>query len=404
MAKKKNTRIPVNRESDDLIFAVCERFFQRITSGKSDEEVIDKKDKGGRRKRSVGAAAVAKEISEEFNRPDLTRERIYPLLWEAINRKYLTMNVPPEVKLQHQLIKEFDLRNHLDICNGDVTVANTIVGDIAEHVNEAAADEIIKLIDRVQKVKKDEAVAKGEDPDNVRVHLGFGAGYAAEEVAKRLSTRAGARAPKLTLHALTSGGHYIEGQQKAPTTYFSYFDGKVRDTQFIGMFAPTVVPADEFDILKRNPSFRSVYERRGEIDILVTSLATSEDEHCLLRQYCDFLIKGGFVGSDVLTSLEEQGWVGDVMFQPYSNTKAITSCPLKSVALFDFDELFKFSKLPNKYVVVTCGPCRGCQKRKTKAIRPLLEKPELRMWTHLIIDRTTAEELLGDSAKSESDK
>ena len=228
MAKKQSSRVHVNKESDDLIFAVCERFFQRITSDNADEESSDEKKKRGRRARSVGAAAVAKEISKEFNRPDLTRERIYPLLWEAINRKYLTMNVPPEVKLRHRLIQEFNLRERLDQTNGEVFVANTIVGDIAERVNEAAADEVIKLIDRVQKEKKDKAKAEGQDPNKVRVHLGFGAGYAAEEVAKRLSTRAGSKTPKLTLHALTSGGHYIAGQQKVPTTYFSFFDGKIK--------------------------------------------------------------------------------------------------------------------------------------------------------------------------------
>lgn len=397
MAKKQSSRVHVNKESDDLIFAVCERFFQRITSDNADEESSDEKKKRGRRARSVGAAAVAKEISKEFNRPDLTRERIYPLLWEAINRKYLTMNVPPEVKLRHRLIQEFNLRERLDQTNGEVFVANTIVGDIAERVNEAAADEVIKLIDRVQKEKKDKAKAEGQDPNKVRVHLGFGAGYAAEEVAKRLSTRAGSKTPKLTLHALTSGGHYIAGQQKVPTTYFSFFDGKVQDAEFVGMFAPTVVRSSEYDELKRNPSFKLVYSRRDEIDILVTSLATSEDKHCLLRQYYSYLYDKGLAADNVIEFLEKEGWVGDVMFQPYSKERAINSSPLKAVTLFDFNELRDFSQKPGKYVVVTCGPCRGCKKRKTKAIRPLLEKPELRMWTHLIIDRGTAEDLTADS-------
>ena len=64
------------------------------------------------------------------------------------------------------------------------------------------------------------------------------------------------------------------------------------------------------------------------------------------------------------------------------------------VTLFNFDELLKFSKEPGKHVVVTGGPCKTCQRSKAKAIRPLLENPELRLWTDLIIDRTTAEELL----------
>ena len=228
----------------------------------------------------------------------------------------------------------------------------------------------------------------------MRVHIGFGAGNAAEEVAKRLSTRASAKTPKLTLHALTSGGHYIAGQQKAPTTYFSYFESKLKDVEFVGMFTPTVVKNSEYEQLKQNPSVKSVYQRRDEIDIIVTSLGTSDDEHCLLREYYTHLYKEKLIEEDVIAKLQEEDWIGDVMFQPYSKTKPIVSPSHQMVTLFNFDELLKFSKEPGKHVVVTGGPCKTCKSSKAKAIRPLLENPELRLWTDLIIDRTTAEELL----------
>ncbi len=395
MAKKQNSRTPVSRESDDLIFAVCERFFSRIKSADAGEGEADEKKKKGRRARSGGAAAVAKEIAEEFNRPDLTRERIYPLLWEAINRDFLVMNAPLEVGLRTHLVQKYNLREHLDNVGGEVTVVNTPVGDISEHVNAAAADVIINLIDKVEREKKAKAKAEGRNVDEVRVNLGFGAGYAAEEVAKRLSTRASAKAPKLTLHALTCGGQYLAGQQKVPTTYFSYFEGKVRDANFIGMFAPTVVQNDQYDALKSNPSLQFAYSERDKIDILVTSLGTSVDAHCLLRQYYSHLKNNKLVNEDLLKSLESQGWVGDVMFQPYSNEKPIQAQSLRYVTLFDFEEMLAFSRRPGKYVVVTCAPCRGCQQRKTMALRPLLSNPDLRLWTHLVLDHGSAEELTG---------
>ena len=394
MAKKNQNHKSVDKEPDDLIFAVCERFFKRIVDTAKDNSDGEKKETRGRRDRAVGAAAVAAEISQEFNRSDINRERIYPLLWEAINREFLIMNVPAHVKLQDRIIKKFDLREYLDQRNGQVIVTNSSVGNLAEHVNTKAADVIISLIDLVNKKKKNQR--SNIDDDNDRVHLGFGAGYAAEKVAKRLSARVGSNMPKLTLHALTSGGQYLAGQQKAPTTYFSFFDGKVRDAKFIGMFTPTVVLGEEYGVLENNPSYRSVRNLRNDIDILVTSLAWAEDEHGLLRNYYSNLVENNLVKENVLDELKNEGWVGDVMFLPYSKEKAIESRILKSVTLFSFNELCEFSKKSDKYVVVTCAPCNDCNKKKTEAIRPLLENPNLRMWTHLIIDRPTAEELVGN--------
>ena len=176
MEKKKQSRLPVDQESDDLIFAVCERFFKRIVSAPKDN-VSGKKGDRGRRDRAIGAAAVAEEISKEFNRDDINRERIYPLLWEAINREFLVMNVPSHVKLQDKLIKKFKLRDYLDQNNGEIIVTNSSVGNLTEHVNSKAADVIISLIDLVSKEKKNQGLSG--DSDAARVHLGFGAGSAA---------------------------------------------------------------------------------------------------------------------------------------------------------------------------------------------------------------------------------
>lgn len=394
MEKKKQSRLPVDQESDDLIFAVCERFFKRIVSAPKDN-VSGKKGDRGRRDRAIGAAAVAEEISKEFNRDDINRERIYPLLWEAINREFLVMNVPSHVKLQDKLIKKFKLRDYLDQNNGEIIVTNSSVGNLTEHVNSKAADVIISLIDLVSKEKKNQGLSG--DSDAARVHLGFGAGSAAEKVAKKLSVRAGSNSPKLMFHALTSGGQYLEGQQKAPTTYFSFFDEEVHDAKFVGMFTPTAVLKEEFETLKHNPSYQFVRNLRHDVDILVTSLAWAEDKHGLLKKYYEDLIKYNLVRENVLEDLKKEGWVGDVMFLPYSTEKAIESQILRPVTLFNFNELCEFSKQPGKYVVITCSPCNDCNQRKTEAIRPLLENPNLRMWTHLIIDRPTAEDLVGES-------
>ena len=399
MTNKKQNHLPVDQEPDDLIFAVCERFFQRIVNASKNDVSKEKKNARGKRVKTVGAAAVADEISKEFNREDINRERIYPLLWEAINREFLVMNVPVHVKLRNRLIKKFNLSEYLETNNGDVVVTNSVVGNLSDHVNTKAADVIIKLIDQVNKTPKDQ-ISVG-DKNQRSVHLGFGAGYAAEKVAKKLSQRTGTDTPKLTLHALTSGGHYRAEKKKAPTTYFSFFDDKVCDASFVGMFTPTVVLKEEYETLKNNPSYRSVLKLRDDIDILVTSLAWAKDDDGLLKKYYKGLVDDKLVGEDVLQALEDEGWIGDVMFLPYSKEKPIESDILRPVTLFNFNELCDFAKRPGKYVVVTCAPCKDCGQTKTEAIRPLLENPKLRMWTHLIIDRSTAEKLVGSEFGSD---
>ncbi len=174
MTNKKQNRLSVDQEPDDLIFAVCERFFQRIVNASKNDVSKEKKDTHGRRVKTVGAAAVAEEISKEFNRDDINRERIYPLLWEAINREFLVMNVPVHVKLRDRLIKKFNLSEYLDTNNGDIVVTNSVVGNLSDHVNTKAADVIIKLIDQVNKTKKDQILVG--DHDQISVHLGFSAG------------------------------------------------------------------------------------------------------------------------------------------------------------------------------------------------------------------------------------
>ena len=387
----KQPRISVTEESDEFIYAVCESFFREMAP-RDDQNGNDASKPS---KRPKGAAtAVAESLAKEFNRSDLTREKIYPLLWEALRRRFLIMNAPVENDLRRQLIEKFDLDAHVNETKGDVAVVNVVGKNASQHVSATAADRIIKLIFQVQKEKEAKAIAEGKDPKDVRVHLGLGAGYAAMVLADRLSTRATVETPKLTLHALTPGGFYIAEQQNSPTAYFLRFTDKFVDVECLGMFSPPVVTTEFHSQLRRNPSLFSSYNRREEIDILVTSLASATDPHGLVRQYFEYLKTNGFIEEDVVQTLENEGWVGDVLFQPYSASRPIYPKSLRTVALFELDELVKFSKTPGKHVVVIGAPCNVCRTTKANALLPLLREPSLRLWTQLIIDREAVNQLL----------
>ncbi len=402
MARQKNQsnkppRIAVTKEPDELVYAAAETYFSTMQPDEEDDSAKVDGKKKGRAKATKGCATrAANDLKERFDRQDLTRERIYPLIWEAIRRKFVVMNAPIEENLSRQLIEKFDLAQHLEATNGAITVVNVVGNITSQHVGEAAADRIVNLIDKVRKEKEARAIANGEDPENVKVHLGLGAGFTAMTLADRLSTRFSAATPKLMLHALTPGGYYFQKQQNSPTSYFQRFFDKQFDVECQGMFAPPIVEVENYERLRANPSLRASFTLRDEIDILVTSLATSNDPHGLVRQYFTHLHENRYIEEDAVKTLDAQGWIGDVLFQPYSATQAIHPKTLRTVALFNFKELVDFSKRPDKHVVVIGAPCGECHASKASAVLPLLKEPSMRLWNQLFIDRVAAIKLLQD--------
>ncbi|MDO5308956.1 MAG: hypothetical protein Q4G03_05630 [Planctomycetia bacterium] len=394
-------RASLNDESDELVFAVCERFFhymapkspaEKYKRAKKDNETDQN---SGKPKRQPGAAkAVAQWLNTERNRPDFNRESVYPLLWTAFQRGFLLLQPPLVKELRDQLVEKYQLTEKLAKDDGDLAIVNVVGKTTSRHVSSTAADLVIKLIDRVYARKVEEAKARGESSENVRVHLGFGAGYAAMEVAKRLSNRTEVQTPKLTLHALTPGGFHISEQYKDPTTYFAYLAEKGHDVECIGFFSPPVIMTEGYKQLRENPAMKHCFEQRDDIDVLVTSLAAASDPHGLYGKYFNYLYKNGYVEENVSETLKKQDWVGDVLFQPYSAKEAIQPETIRSVALFDFQELVDFAKKPGKYLVLIGGPCGECGELKTEAIEPLLTEDLDRPWTHLVIDCETASRLL----------
>lgn len=403
--ESKSRHSSLTNEDDEFVYAVCERFFQ----------CMKESHEGGAssaKRRPGPAASVVDWLVRERGRDDITREKIYPLIWQAFKRGFLLLKAPIDLNLRDRMIEKFELGAYLTPAadsvdaseraaanenpDRDLVVVNVSGSTASKHVGSVAADEIIKLIYRVDAEKKARALAEDGDPNETRVHLGLGAGYAAMELAKRLAGRADAQTPKLTLHAISPGGFYIPQEQMDPTVYFNYFIDAGLDVECVGLFSTPVVATEDFDRLKRNPSLRRCFERRDEIDIIATSLASAEDEHGLFRKYFEHLRNENLVDANELQTLEAQGWVGDVLFQPFSSTGALTPKSYRAVALFTFDELAAFSRRPGKHVVVIGGPCGACGAPKTNALRPLLENENARLWTRLIVDRDAAKALLGD--------
>ena len=400
-------------EDDDLIFAVCHKFLYQVgktcepdaagSSSSGDSDASDDSGKPVKTKETArrgAAAAVAEWLKEEWDRPDLNRERIYPLFWEAVRRNLLFLQPPPEKALAIQLRKAYNLGDY----EGEIHVVNARNEIESNHLNTFTADLVHSLIAKVSKAKESKWRPSGEgdeEADAIKVHLGMGAGYAAAQVAKRLADRlrSDPKHPTLVLHALSSGGFLVNDPHKAPVTYFSYFSEFGSNTkgtiEYVALYSQTVVNDQEYKQLQLNPGIRKSFEQKTEIDIVISSLADGKHKHGLLVQYLNHLVSEGELDISVLENMRKAGWCGDVQFRPYSETgPLLEECPVRAVTLFEINELVEMAKKDDRYVVIVAGPCGECGEPKVDAIHPLLKQKTLRLWTHFVTDAQTARRLL----------
>lgn len=374
------------QESDELIFAVCDRFLRQL-GGQFESE-----GNGADKDRKGAATAVADWLKERYGRDDLTRERVYPLFWEAVHRNFLFLQPPREKRLAERLAQRYDLTPTED--DSVIQVVNAHPEDAARHVTSTTADLVLDLVDRVIEKRKAEAGPTGV-PE--AVHIGMGAGFATMMVARRLAerVRSDLDCPPLVLHALSAGGFLVNEPQKSPITYFSYFEDTVPKIEYVALFSETVVSLKEdYDRIKKSPGVRRSFERRNEIDIVVTSLAAAHHEHGLLVKFLSHLVEEDVLKGDVFEQMHKAGWRGDVQFRPYTETgPLLEGCPVRAVTLFELDELVDLARTDGKYVVLLAGPCGECGEPKVDALHPLVANPDLRLWTHLVTDVQTAQAL-----------
>ncbi|MGQ9607183.1 MAG: hypothetical protein ACUVTW_13365 [Thermogutta sp.] len=372
------------QESDELVFAVCERFLAHL--GK--QYNFETGEKQGNRQRGA-AAAVADWVKRTYARDDLTRERIYPLFWEAVRRQYLLLCPPRDRFLSRKLVERFALEG----CRAEedaVQVVNVRGTDAPHHVSSAAADVIYELVHRLKGKRE-------------KIHIALGAGFSSMMVARRLAQRvySDLECPPLVLHALSAGGFLADQPYKAPVTYFGYFSEVLPKVEYVGLFSETLVSSQEFDRVRSNPSVRRSFAMAEEVDIVMTSFASANDPHGMLGQFLYALLEDGAVTRQDIERMRRIGWVGDVQFRPYSARSPIfDECPVRVVTLFEIPDLVRLANTPDKYVVLIAGPCSECGMLKTEALLPLMRNPDLRLWTHLVTDLGTAHALLSENPRS----
>ncbi len=223
---RRSKRWHPSQESDELVYAVCDRFLLQLAKHWT-MPIRTRATNEGLRQRWLLNGCEASGIA----RISAVSESI-PCSGMAVRRNFLFLKPPRERELARMIARQYELGQEIEEEWGAFQVVNARGPEAARHVTAAGADLVHALICRLGE--------RREGP----VHVGLGAGFSAMMVAKRLAHRvySDLKCPGLVLHALSAGGFRVDEAHKSPITYFSYFDDALPTVQCVrGLYAEAVV-------------------------------------------------------------------------------------------------------------------------------------------------------------------
>jgi DNA-binding transcriptional regulator LsrR (DeoR family) len=335
----------------EIVLAVCERFLAKQT-----------------------AKQIAKGVNQDYTKK-FTREDIYSIIREAFRRGYLKIDPPVHEKLRREICEKFGRSEK------EIHVVSAREEPLGVTVPSYAADLVLDLIKDVGQRKE-------------CVHVGLGGGGTIMLVSQLLATalRSEPVLPKLAFHALSSGFD-VNRPKTAPVSFFACFNDVSPDIEYIGFFGPAIVETRDYRRVKAQAGVRESYALAQEIDVVISSIAGSDDPHGELNQLLDTVETPD---KKAIRELREVERVGDILYRPFTETGPVPEKNMKarSMSLFEIRELVKLAKEEHKHVVLVAGSCGICKKPKGKALRPLLERDSLKVWSHVVLNVDTALEVV----------
>lgn len=284
---------------------------------------------------------ILKWLQEHLDNP--TRETVYYLVREGVKRGFIHAKAPEEVGLGQVLRTRYP--------SIDTMVLDVKGKGAVHHIAARGAELIVELIHIVGEEKGGSA------------RIGMGGGMTTQTFAQHLAIRLRAeeRLPRLYIHALTSGFD-VERPLGAPVAFFSLFHDLQRVTpdvviDFVGLFAPAVIPYGQYEIIKKNRGVREALTLSREIDIVITSLGAADDQHSMYNAIL------GFEENDKKKEyLERKGWMGDILWRPFSNEGPIKEDKgLLTVTLLEPEDL-KNQQHTKQACSMSCGTMCGVRK------------------------------------------
>jgi DNA-binding transcriptional regulator LsrR (DeoR family) len=343
-------RISSQAISDELLIALCTHFFEGTM------KVDD----------------LTKWLHEQDERFEISRSRIYGLLKEAHTRGLFRLQVRDSHSLQARLAKILGEEP------GRIRVVDASGADTNEQVALHGAEMALELIHQLDDEHR---------YDLVRVGLGGGhtMGTLAGQLALLLQRATGRM--RLGFHALSSGF-----DPRAPETAAITFLGAFKPVaeELVGLFSSGVIEPGGARRMRNLPGVSESFRLAKKVDLVITALASAHDSAGALNR---FLAYGGNTKlSESRKLLEQHGWVGDMLYQPYSETEPIgVELPVQPVSVLTLRNLRELAT--RKKVLLVVGPSES-GRSKADALIPLLTSRKLKLWSHLVVDAATAEDVL----------
>jgi len=324
------------------------------------------------------ADALAAWLRQQDEQLDVNRTRIYQLLGEARRRGLIRLQVRDARGAHKDLVRALGLEE--DPRRSRIRVVGASGEGTTEQVAMRSAEVALELIRELARAKGDELV-----------RVGLGGGRTLRMVAQQLAAmlRREPGRPPLAVHALSSGFDPL-APQNAPITFLGAFDGVAR--QLVGLFSEGVLDPGNTARLPGLPGVGESFELAKEIDLVITSLASRHDPSGALNR---FLAHGKHSKlKESRLKLESLGWVGDVLYEPYSSTKPIEEdLPVRPVSVLTLSKLLALAERADKRVLLVVAPSES-GRSKADALVPLLTQPRLALWTDLVIDAPSAENVV----------
>jgi DNA-binding transcriptional regulator LsrR (DeoR family) len=163
------------------------------------------------------------------------------------------------------------------------------------------------------------------------------------------------------------------------------------------MFAETVVRCKDFNDLKKHPGIREVFEERDKNDIVVNSMGDLEDEHDLLGTF----LRDAKI--DVPKMLE-QGVIGSVQDRPFTAKGPYKEKPgdNRAATVFELEDFVRMADSHHHHVVLIARQCGAdnCGLSRARSLRPLLTIESLRVFSEIVMDVATAQDLMKSETNS----
>ncbi len=348
---------------DELVYRVVEVLFERQTK---DDEPLRMKE-------------IASLVEKEFGgQVRITRQALYPLVAAAVKRGFVRLTPPVNRALRDGLAKRFRcLRAE------NVDVVKTTGPQDSVKVAAVAAERAYAALVRIAREK-----------DGKPVGIGLGPGRATLEFCRLLShlLENHSEPLKLRLVAITGGGP-VRLLENAPTSFLNLFPEHLVESK-LGLYAETLVSAGRFHSLRNHTGVKEAFAAKQDIDLIVTAMGDFDDPDDLLSLFLHD-------AKQDVAALRAEGWIGNVQYRPYTVKGPVKEAPgqLRVVTVFELEDLVRWASDPAKEVILMSRQCGLCRRIHTRALRPLLTEPSLKVFSRLVVDSFTAMELLKDGAR-----